>query len=107
MDPVPAGTHDPHRFTGEGRALEQYPKAGETLYKNHPVMVTTDKPYAVEEGEAVTVPDLTGLGMAEAYTRLQLLGLRMKVHGSGVVKTQSVAPETVVAQGTEVEVRLE
>ena len=55
----------------------------------------------------VQVPRLTGLSMRDAALLLHELGLRIRIHGTGVARSQSHEPGTVVPSGTLIEVYLE
>ena len=45
------------------------------------------------------MPDVKGYGLRDAVYRLELLGLKVKVQGSGAVKQQSIAPGTAIHRG--------
>ncbi len=42
------------------------------------------------------MPDLRGRTVNDALVILNLLGLNYKIHGSGVVTKQSIAPGTII-----------
>jgi cell division protein FtsI (penicillin-binding protein 3) len=45
------------------------------------------------------VPDVTGMGLRDALYLLESSGLQVEVHGTGFVRTQSIAPGTKAAKG--------
>ncbi len=54
------------------------------------------RPIAVPEG---SMPDLTGLTLAEAVGRVQALNLNMELHGTGVVAAQEPLPGASIESG--------
>ena len=54
-----------------------------------------------------TMPDLTGYGLRDAVLRLERMGLRVKVQGTGRVTQQSIAAGTAVKKGQSVSLTLE
>ncbi len=82
MDLIPAMVAD-----GE-RILTQEPEAG-----SH-VPVRTVIKLGCEPAAAAAMPDVQGLSLREALSRLRGLGLEVRVQGSGRVVTQSIAPGT-------------
>ena len=54
---------------------------------------------AVDRTPAGRMPDVTGYGLRDAVYRLERMGLRVKPHGVGTVKQQSIASGTSVRRG--------
>ena len=50
--------------------------------------------------------DLYGYSSKEAKGILELLGLKVKLNGTGYVTWQSIAPDTVITKGSEIELTL-
>ncbi len=51
------------------------------------------------------VPDVTGLSIRDALSRIEQAGYRAEVHGSGYAFSQTPAPKTALAQGKKVIVK--
>jgi len=72
---------------------------------------TAPKPKKVYQGEVpngkVVVPDFTGLSLREAARKAADATLKFQGSGSGVARQQSIEPNTLVDQGTEVTVYFE
>lgn len=96
-----------YKLIGNGdEIVDQMPRQGESIPARGIVALVTEG----EEITTVKVPDLTGYSASEATSRLNNLGLNIRikgtdVSGSGVtVNSQSVAPGTEVVVGTIVSV---
>lgn len=84
------------------RVVKQVPAFGSTINRGGTVLLYTEDDDAQQ---MVTVPDLTGLTVAQVNTRLTNMGLNIKIiapaNSSGTVAyKQSVAPGEQVAKGT-------
>ena len=60
----------------------------------------------LEESKDNRMPDVRGMGAAEALYKLECLGLRVVVSGKGAVVSQSIAPGTACTKGTRVTISL-
>ena len=60
--------------------------------------------YESEQGESVEVPDVLGLSMRDASTRLADDGLRITIVGSGLAVKQVPAAGVQIPKGSAVEV---
>lgn len=56
--------------------------------------------------EMGTMPDLTGLGLKDALEYCENQGWKLVVKGSGRIKSQSILPGNMVAQGQTIRVEL-
>lgn len=76
-----------------------------------PAEVAKPKPQKVYQGEVpngkVVMPDFVGLSLREAARKAADSGLKFNGEGSGVAKSQSISPNTLVDAGTEVTVSFE
>lgn len=76
-----------------------------------PAEVAKPKPQKVYQGEVpngkVVMPDFVGLSLREAARKAADSGLKFNGEGSGVAKSQSIPPNTLVDAGTEVTVSFE
>nr|MDD6335298.1 penicillin-binding transpeptidase domain-containing protein [bacterium] len=90
-------------LTGDGTVVSQFPAAEEEIYTGMTVTAVTDQPFAEDEGQPVEVPDVTGLSIPEALSRLSAYGLNLKIQGgSGVAVSQNPAAGTQSATGQDV-----
>lgn len=90
-----------YQVVGSGtQVVAQYPSAGQAVPAGSIVILYTEE----TEPRMVTVPDLSGLSIAEARSRLKALGLNLKVAGAfstgAQAVTQSITPGTEVPAGT-------
>lgn len=87
--------------TEEQVIVRQFPEAGTNVPKTSTIYV-----YTVEdmEPEMTTVPDLSGMGIAQATELLMEYGLNILIIGTGDAALQSFAAGTVVEKGTVIDV---
>lgn len=97
------------KVVGNGdTVVDQLPKPGMTIGENSTIIIYTE---ARDENKKVSVPDVTGLTVAQAKKRLEDSGLNFEVAGAGLTGTdgafafkQSIAPGTQVEPATVVSV---
>lgn len=89
-----------------GTVMAQYPKPDTETVKGATVILSTNQEDE-EPVEQVEVPDLTGCSIVEANSRLNQLGLMLRIDGSGLATGQSAAPGAQVDVGTVIEVHFE
>ena len=82
-----------YRVYGNGnKVIKQYPKKGEKITNKDTVyLITNDSKY--------TVPNVVGLSSKEANALLEMLGLKVKLEGSGYVNGQSISENTEISEG--------
>ena len=83
---------------------EQVPDVGTQLYSNSTIILYT-KNNSVRT--SVTVPNLSGLTLAQARSTLSTLNLNLKFVGVGTVFSQDIQPETAVEEGSIITVTLQ
>jgi stage V sporulation protein D (sporulation-specific penicillin-binding protein) len=83
--------------------VDQTPKPGAVVTAGTTVIVDLGEP--PESGTAAVVPDVRGLTMRDASLRIESLGLRIIIEGTGVASEQDPLPGTEAAIGTGVRVR--
>jgi stage V sporulation protein D (sporulation-specific penicillin-binding protein) len=96
---------------GTGTVTAQAPQAGAIVPKKTSIQLYTSEPsevYDLSEDE-VTVPDLFGLSVGEAFEALDALGLKLQTAGDGrgKVVSQNPTPGKTVPVGTSISVILE
>ena len=70
-------------------------------------MTSKDKVYLVTEDILYKVPNVIGLSSKEAKNMLELLGLSVKLEGSGYVVAQSVSENTDITDHMEITLTLD
>ncbi len=90
------------RVVGGGdTVLDQLPKPGMNIGENSTIIVYTE---ARDENKRVSVPDLTGLTVAQAKKRLEDAGLNFEIAGAGLTASDGAyAFKQSIAAGTQVE----
>ena len=83
---------------------EQYPTAGTEVLNNSSVLLYTEQNNI---RTSVTVPDLIGLNLSSARSKLNEKNLNITYEGSGSVTSQSIEKDTTVEEGTIIHVVLE
>lgn len=83
--------------------VDQTPKPGAVVTAGTTVIVDLGEP--PELGSTAVVPDILGLTMRDASLRIEGLGLRIIIEGTGLAAEQDPSPSTQVAVGTGVRVR--
>lgn len=97
-----------YSVVGDGaEVLHQFPSSGVKMRPGATVMLYTEEEKEYLEGEAVDVPDVRGMSLRRAAERLNDIGLRIQVSGSGVVVEQNPQPGTEVQRGDIVHLSLE
>ena len=77
-------------LSGSGATvIDQLPAAGAGMTEGSLVMLYVEGDAVADENNRVTVPDVTGLSVAEANRLLRSCGLTMRIEGSGVAVSQS------------------
>jgi penicillin-binding protein 2B len=85
---------------GEGsKVIKQYP------YKNTKI-TNKDRVFLITNDSNIKLMDLNGYSSKEAKGILELLGVKVKLTGSGYVTGQSIAPGTVITPGMSIELSL-
>ena len=79
------------------------PRPGALVSKDSMVVIYTEKESVKEK---ITVPDLMGLTLEEAYSALKERGLNMRASSLGTVVSQSIEPGKQVEIGSVVEIKL-
>lgn len=89
-----------HQVIGKGtKVINQYP--------SKKVLVSSDDTiYLITNDSNITVPNVTGLSSKEAKSILKMLGIKVKLNGSGYVTKQSIAPNTQITDNTEITLEL-
>ena len=83
---------------------EQYPTAGTEVLNNSSVLLYTEQNNI---RTSVTIPDLIGLNLSSARSKLNEKNLNITYEGSGSVTSQSIEKDTTVEEGTIIHVVLE
>ena len=82
--------------------IDQYPKAGVTVDPHYPITLkigpNADKKAPVYE--TGTMPNLIGLSLRDALKQASVQGLAVNIHGSGIVRSQSVLPGSRILKGS-------
>lgn len=86
-------------YSGEGDTIKDHYPKNATLLKNETIYVKTD-------GE-LTMPDMRGLSKREVITLLDFLGIKANLKGEGYVKSQSIAPNTVLGKKSSLTIQLD
>ncbi|MCY0876785.1 MAG: PASTA domain-containing protein, partial [Firmicutes bacterium] len=81
---------------------DQWPRAGLSVPSGSEVALATDGSKLSSEA---TVPNLRGMNMTQALSVLAASGLRLQANGFGVAVSQSAAPGTLRALGSEISVQ--
>lgn len=94
-----------YKVEGQGDVVvNQYPPDGVVVYNDTEILLTLGQGAEASDQEEILMPNLEGLSMRETISRLEALGLNIRVKGSGVVKNQSVPAGQKVKAGTEITV---
>lgn len=81
------------------KVVKQYPSANSKVTNN-------DTIYLIVNDTNYKVPNVIGYSSKEAENLLKLLGIKVKLEGSGYVTEQSIAPDTVITDGMEIKLVL-
>ncbi len=75
--------------------IDQFPKAGISVDKNHPITLklgkSKDKPAEERLAKAI-MPNLVGMTLRKAVKTASERGVPVKIVGSGVIRKQSLLP---------------
>lgn len=90
-----------YQIIGNGnKVVEQYPKSKTTVTnKDNIYLITNDNSYAM--------PNVIGLSSKEAKSLLEILGVKVKLEGSGYVTGQSISENTPITDGMEIDLSLD
>ncbi len=89
-----------YQVIGNGnKVVKQYPE------KNNKI-TNKDTVYLITNDNTYVIPNVCGLSSKEAKTLLQLLGVKVKLEGSGYVINQSIAENTPITEGMEITLTL-
>ena len=84
---------------------------GTKVVKQYPAFKTTvtnkDKIYLITNDNNYVIPNVVGLSSKEAKSLLEILGVKVKLEGSGYVKTQSISENTPITDGMEIVLSLD
>ncbi len=79
---------------------------GTKVVKQYPAFKTTvtnkDKIYLITNDNNYVIPNVVGLSSKEAKSLLEILGIKVKLEGSGYVKVQSISENTPITDGMEI-----
>ena len=85
-----------YQIIGNGtKVVKQYPTAKTTV-------TNKDKIYLITNDNNYVIPNVVGLSSKEAKSLLEILGVKVKLEGSGYVKTQSISENTPITDGMEI-----
>ncbi len=88
-----------YKIVGNGnKVVSQYPYAKEKITNKDTIYLITNSSY--------TMPNVLGLSSKEATDLLKLLGMKVKLQGSGYVTSQSIPENTPITNGMEVSLAL-
>ena len=85
-------------FGNGNKVIKQYPDNGSKVTNKDTIYLVTNDSY--------TVPNVVGYSSKEAENLLKLLGLKVKLEGTGYVSSQSVAENTAITNGMEITLNL-
>ncbi len=82
--------------------VDQYPKPNISLGKNHSILLVTGRRNQnIGYEKAVDImPNLSGMTIRRALQVLSKSRVKLKIHGSGIIKRQSIIAGTKISQGT-------
>ena len=84
---------------------------GTKVVKQYPAFKTTvtnkDKIYLITNDNNYVIPNVVGLSSKEAKSLLEILGVKVKLEGSGYVKIQSISENTPITDGMEIVLSLD
>lgn len=81
-----------------GKITDQYPKEGLSIPKGSLIFLKTDG--------AITLPSFDNWSLRNVLVYKQMSGLRIEVAGEGFVTSQSVSPNTVIADDSPIVIQL-
>ena len=90
-----------YQIIGNGtKVVKQYPNAKTTV-------TNKDKIYLITNDNNYVIPNVVGLSSKEAKSLLEILGVKVKLEGSGYVKIQSISENTPITDGMEIVLSLD
>ena len=98
------------RIEGEGQHVySQFPKEGGSVPAETEIVLYVGKNGIVEDGQEVTVPDITGLNIRDVGELFSHLGLHLELEegSTGFAVSQNATPGTKVKAGSTVKVKFE
>lgn len=95
-------------FNGEGgHVIHQLPAAGAQMNRGALMMLYVDNLTDTGDNDIIGVPDVTGMSVLEANRMLRSYGLKLRIEGSGLAKSQSPAADEKVCPSATVTVVFE
>ena len=95
-------------FNGEGgHVIHQLPAAGAQMNCGALMMLYVDNLTDAGDNDIIGVPDVTGMSVLEANRMLRSYGLKLRIEGSGLAKSQSPAADEKVCPSATVTVVFE
>lgn len=89
-----------YKVIGNGsKVIKQYPNKNDQI-------TNQDTVYLITNDTVYTIPNVVGLSSKEASDLLKLLGLKVKLEGSGYVVNQSIAEGTTITDGMQITLAL-
>lgn len=86
--------------------VRQYPLATDYMAREGTIVLYTEDDPELK-AEMVKMPDVTGLGIGEAWAALTEIGLNLDTRSIGKVTAQSIEPGTLVEKGTIITLTIE
>ncbi len=95
-------------FNGEGgHVINQLPAAGAQMNRGSLMMLYVDNLTDLRDNNIIGVPDVKGMSVLEANRTLRSYGLKLRIEGSGLAKSQSPAADEKVCPSATVTVVFE
>lgn len=89
-----------YKIIGNGiKVIKQYPNSKEKI-------TNKDTVYLITNDTIYQVPNVIGLSSKEATDLLKLLGIKVKLEGSGYVVSQNIGENTPISEGMEITLSL-
>ena len=86
---------------GDGNTiLDQYPKAGDTVFSNSKVFIKTSD-------DNIVIPDFTNWTRSELINYWNISGLGIVINGEGICYSQSILPDTIVSKDEDIIIELQ
>ncbi len=83
--------------------IDQFPKAGISVDKNHPITLKIGKGNNPDDAPAISkgqMPDLRGMTLRKAVNAAAREGLEVRINGSGIVRKQSLLPGSRITKNS-------
>ena len=81
------------------KIVKQYPK-------NDTIVTNKETIYLITNDTSYKIPNVVGFSSKEAGNLLKLLGVKVKLEGSGYVTSQNIPPDTQITEGMEITLTL-